>query len=63
MFCKVTQKIIVIVNENNTDPIIVVAHIAQYTHNLMSHDESSFISTGLSTDQYLLLCTFKWPFS
>lgn len=51
MFCKVTQQIIVIINENNTDPFIVVAHIARYIQNLMSHDDSSFISPGLSTDQ------------
>jgi hypothetical protein len=63
MFCKVTQQIIVIINENNTDPIIVAAHIAHYTHNLMSHNDSSFINPGLSTEQYLVLCTFMWPFS
>jgi hypothetical protein len=51
MFCKVAQKIIVIINENNTDPIIVVTHIAHYIQNLMSHDDSSFISLGLSTDR------------
>jgi len=30
----VTQQIIVIINENNTDPITVVAHITHYTQNL-----------------------------
>jgi len=58
----VTEQIIVIINENNTGPIIVVAHIAHYTQNLISHDDSSFISPGLSTDQYLVLRTVMWPF-
>jgi hypothetical protein len=58
----VTQQIIVIINENNTNPIIVVAHVAHYRQNLMSHDDSSFISPGLSTDQYLVLRTVMWPF-
>jgi hypothetical protein len=35
-FCEVTQQTIIIINENNSDPIIVVAHIAHYTQNLMS---------------------------
>jgi len=60
MFCKVTQETIIIINENNTDMIIVVAHIAHVTQNLMSHDDSTFISPGLSTDQYLVLCIFMW---
>jgi hypothetical protein len=62
MFCKVTQQIIVIINKNNTDPIIVVAHIAHYTQNLTSHYDSSFISPRLSTGQYLVLRTVMWPF-
>jgi hypothetical protein len=61
MFCKVTQEtiIIIIINENNTN-LIVVAHIAHLTQNLMSHYDSTFISPGLSTDQYLVLCIFMW---
>ena len=57
MFCKVTQE--TIIKENNTN-LIVVAHIAHLTQNLMSHYDSTFISPGLSTDQYHVLCIFMW---
>ena len=54
MFCKVTQQTIIIIinNENYRDPI-TVAHIAHYTQNLISYNDSSFISLGLCTTSML----------